>query len=56
MSVWISELGLRMVVGHKRDGRCVYSAQAKQELVIACRRSWLFADTVGGANANANLY
>jgi transposase len=39
MSDWFSELGARLVVGHKRDGRCVYDAQAKQELVLACRGS-----------------
>ena len=32
-------MGARLVVGHKRDGRCVYDAQAKQELVLACRES-----------------
>jgi transposase len=55
MSDWISELGSRLVVGHKRDGRCVYSAQAKQELVIACRESGVSISKVArecGINAN----
>jgi len=31
------ELARRLVIGRKRDGRCIYDAQAKQELVLACR-------------------
>ena len=55
MSDWISELGSRLVVGHKRDGRCVYNAQAKQELVLACRESGVSISKVArecGINAN----
>jgi len=55
MSDWISELGARLVVGHKRDGRCVYDAQAKQELVLACRESGVSISKVArecGINAN----
>lgn len=36
MSDWVSELAKRLVLGRKRDGRCVYDAQAKQELILAC--------------------
>lgn len=55
MSDWISELGSRLVVGRKRDGRCVYSAQAKQELVLACRESGVSISKAArecGINAN----
>lgn len=37
MSERISELARRLVVGRRRDGRCVYDAQAKHELIMACR-------------------
>jgi len=30
-------LASRLVVGRKRDGRCVYDVKAKQELIFACR-------------------
>ena len=33
----ISDLARRLVVGRKRDGRSVYDAQAKRELILACR-------------------
>lgn len=33
----ISELARRLVIGRKRDGRSVYDAQAKRELILACR-------------------
>jgi transposase len=36
MSDSIEDLGRRLVIGHKRDGRSVYDPQAKQELVEAC--------------------
>ena len=44
-----------MVVGHKRDGRCVYDAQAKHELVLKCRESGVSISKVArecGINAN----
>lgn len=31
-----TELSKRLVVGHKRDGRCCYDKQAKRELIEAC--------------------
>ncbi|MCO4241502.1 MULTISPECIES: hypothetical protein [Acidovorax] len=36
MSDAMEELSLRLVVGHKRDGRSVYDESAKAELVAAC--------------------
>jgi transposase len=38
MSEWVLKLAERLIVGHKRDGRCVYDEQAKQELIRACGR------------------
>lgn len=38
MSEDISELIERLVIKRKRDGRCVYDAGAKLELIQACRR------------------
>ncbi|GAC1664134.1 MAG: hypothetical protein PVS2B1_23310 [Candidatus Dormibacteraceae bacterium] len=55
MSEWISELGRRLVVGRKRDGRCVYDAQAKQELILACREPGMSIARIArecGINAN----
>jgi len=55
MSEWISDLGKRLVVGHKRDGRCVYDARAKHELVIAYRESGVSIAKMArecGINAN----
>src|SRR6218665_1534124 len=37
MSEWTKELTKRLVVGHTRDGRCIYDEQAKRELILACR-------------------
>ncbi len=39
MSEWTTELAGRLVIGRKRDGRCVYDAEAKRELVLASRMS-----------------
>src|SRR6218665_3369307 len=36
MSEWTKELTKRLVVGHTRDGRCIYDEQAKRELILAC--------------------
>ena len=36
MSVDLEDLKLRLVVGHKRDGRSVYDDAAKAELVRLC--------------------
>jgi len=55
MSDQISELAQRLVIGHKRDGRCVYDVQAKQELILACRESGVSMARLArdcGINAN----
>lgn len=31
-----TDLSKRLVIGHKRDGRCVYDKDAKRELIEAC--------------------
>ncbi len=36
MSEAITELGRRLVIGHKRDGRSIFDPQAKRELIEAC--------------------
>ena len=51
---WIA-LAQRLVVGRKRDGRCVYDEQAKLELVTACRTPGVSVSAVAracGINAN----
>jgi transposase len=55
MSEAITELGRRLVVGHKRDGRSIYDTQAKHELVEACMQpgvSLAKAARECGVNAN----
>lgn len=55
MSEWLSELGKRLVVGRKRDGRCVYDAQAKRDLILACREPGVSIARIArecGINAN----
>lgn len=55
MSERISELARRLVVGRKRDGRCVYDAQAKHELIMACREPGVSMARLArecGVNAN----
>ena len=50
-----SELGRRLVIGRKRDGRCVYDPQAKVELIRACRESGRSVAKIArecGVNAN----
>ena len=32
----IEQLARRLVIGHKRDGRSIYDAQAKRALVLTC--------------------
>jgi transposase len=32
----IESIAKRLVIGNKRDGRCIYDAQAKHALVQAC--------------------
>ncbi len=56
MSEWVSELAGRLIVGRKRDGRCVYDAQAKQELIEACGRPGIsMAKLARDCGINANL-
>jgi len=56
MSEWISELAGRLIVSRKRDGRCVYDAQAKQELILACGRPGIsMAKLARDCGINANL-
>jgi len=55
MSEWMSELARRLVIGHKRDGRCVYDPQAKLDLVLACREPGVSIAKLArecGVNAN----
>ena len=56
MSEWVLELAERLIVGRKRDGRCVYDAQAKQELILACSRPGIsMAKLARDCGINANL-
>lgn len=55
MSEGMEELGRRLVVEHKRDGRCVYDVQAKAELVAQCRKPGASVSRLAreaGVNAN----
>jgi transposase len=50
-----SELGRRLVIGRKRDGRSVYDPQVKLELIRACRESGRSVAKIArecGVNAN----
>ncbi|WP_265298803.1 transposase [Verminephrobacter eiseniae] len=45
----------RLVVGHTRDGRCIYDEQAKRELILACREPGASVSKLArdcGVNAN----
>lgn len=56
MSEWVSKLAGRLIVSRKRDGRCVYDAQAKQELIEACERPGIsMAKLARDCGINANL-
>lgn len=55
MSEDLAELGRRLVVGHKRDGRSIYDEQAKRELIEACLQPEVSLAKVArecGVNAN----
>lgn len=55
MSEGIEELARRLVVGHKRDGRSIYDAQAKAELIEMCRRGEVsMAKLARACGVNAN--
>lgn len=50
-----TESGTKLVTGHKRDGRCIYSKQGKRELVQACLRPGVSVAGMAlrhGVNAN----
>lgn len=56
MSEWVSELAGRLIVSRKRDGRCVYDVQAKQELIAACGQPGIsMARLARDCGINANL-
>jgi transposase len=55
MSEGLQELASRLVVGRKRDGRCVYDEQAKAELVAECAKPGASVSRLArevGVNAN----
>lgn len=55
MSEGIEEIARRLVVGRKRDGRSIYDAQAKAELIEICRRGGVSMAKLArecGVNAN----
>jgi transposase len=55
MSDEIEELARRLVIGRKRDGRCIYDEQAKSELIEACRQPGASVSKLAracGVNAN----
>jgi transposase len=50
-----SEVLSRLVVGHKRDGRCQYDPAAKQELIRQCKQPGVSVSRIAmqhGVNAN----
>lgn len=55
MSETSTEIAPRLVVGRKRDGRCIYSRQAKRALVEACLQPGTSVARIAldhGVNAN----
>lgn len=55
MSDELEDLKSRLVIGHKRDGRCVYDEAAKTELVMLCLRPGASISRLArecGVNAN----
>ena len=55
MSEELEALARRLVVGHKRDGRSIYDAQAKAELMEICRRGEMsMAKLARACGVNAN--
>ena len=55
MSDDLEDLKRRLVVGHKRDGRCVYDETAKSELVALCLQPGASVSRLArdcGVNAN----
>jgi Transposase len=50
-----TESGTKLITGHKRDGRCIYSKQGKGELAQACSRPGVCVAGMAlryGVNAN----
>lgn len=55
MSDRVEELARRLVIGHKRDGRCVYDEASKVELVAECAKPGASVSRLArqaGVNAN----
>ena len=55
MTEEIEAIAKRLVVGHKRDGRSIYDAQARDELVRVCRQPGVSLAKIArtcGINAN----
>ncbi len=55
MSEKHTELAAKLIAGHKRDGRCIYTKQGKRELVEACLRPGVSVAGMAlryGVNAN----
>jgi transposase len=56
MTEKIAELARCLVIGHKRDGRCVYDEQAKRELIEVYHRCGMsVAKLARECGVNANL-
>jgi transposase len=56
MTERIADIARRLVVGHKRDGRCVYDEQAKRELIELYRETGVsVAKLARDCGVNANL-
>lgn len=50
-----TESGTKLITGHKRDGRCIYSKEGKRELAQACSRPGVSVAGMAlrhGVNAN----
>jgi len=55
MSEVIADLGRRLVIGHKRDGRSIFDPQAKRELIELCLQPGVsLAKTARECGVNAN--
>ena len=56
MTERVAELARRLVIGHKRDGRCVYDEEVKRELVELYRQGGVaVAKLARDCGVNANL-
>ena len=55
MTEKLTEFGTKLITGHKRDGRCIYSEEGKRELAQACLRPGVSVAGLAlryGVNAN----